>query len=129
MHKTIKVRSHKFSALKSVVWRVLGIIIKALITYIFTRSCFVTTAVTFVHHTVFLVIFYLHERVWYKFPNITGRKRFIFKAFIYEIILGMGLGGLIIYLFTGNWLHATYQTIIYTIIKLVLYYFYDKLWT
>ena len=52
----------------------------------------------------------------------------VIKAITYEIILGMGLGGLIVLLVTGEWSSVTQITLTYTAIKLIMYYIYDKLW-
>lgn len=124
----MKTSSHLSSAGKSVVWRIMGVVVKAAVAYAFTRSWLITSLITITHHAVFLVVFYLHERAWYRYKKDIGKWRNVYKAFTYEIILGMGLGGLVIYLFTQNWTQVTYQTITYTVIKIVMYYFYDKMW-
>ena len=124
----MKTGSHLSSVSKSMVWRIMGVIVKAAVAYAFTRNWLVTSLITVTHHAVFLVVFYLHERAWYRYKKDIGKWRNIYKAFTYEIVLGMGLGGLIIYLFTQSWSQVTYQTITYTIIKLIMYYFYDKEW-
>ncbi len=124
----MKTSSHLSSAIKSVVWRIMGVVVKAAVTYVFTRSWLITSLITITHHAVFLVVFYLHERAWYRYKKDIGKWRNVYKAFTYEIILGMGLGGLVIYLFTQDWMQVTYQTITYTIIKIVMYYFYDRIW-
>ena len=124
----IETKSRASSASKSIVWRIMGVVVKALVTYVFTRNWIVTSLITVVHHGVFLVVFYLHERAWYRYKKDIGKWRTILKAFIYEVILGMGIGGLVIYLFTQSWTQVTYQTITYTAIKLVMYYFYDRIW-
>jgi len=120
--------SHLSSASKSIVWRIMGVIVKAAVAYAFTRSWLITSLITITHHAVFLVVFYLHERAWYRYKKDIGKRRNVYKALTYEIILGMGLGGLIIYLFTQSWMQVTYQIIAYTIIKIVMYYFYDRAW-
>jgi uncharacterized membrane protein len=120
--------SHISSVGKSAVWRLMGVVVKALVTYVFTRNWITTSLITIVHHATFLVVFYLHERAWYRVKIDLGNRRNVLKAFTYEIILGMGIGGLIIYIFTDSWLQVTYQTLVYTAIKLVMYYFYDRVW-
>jgi len=50
----------KRSAAKSIIWRIVGIIILAVITYAFTGSLITTGLVTVIHHAVFLLVFYLH---------------------------------------------------------------------
>ncbi len=110
--------------IKSILWRIMGVFVLAAVTYYFTRHWITTTYITFVHHATFLIVFYLHERLWLwlKKPNHP------IKAITYEIILGMGIGGLIVYFFTGQFSKATQITGTYTIIKLIMYYFWDKIW-
>lgn len=124
----MKTSSHLSSAGKSVVWRIMGVVVKAAVTYVFTRSWLITSLITITHHAVFLVVFYLHERAWYRYKKDIGKWRNVYKAITYEIILGMGLGGLVIYLFTQDWMQVTYQIITYTVIKIAMYYFYDRVW-
>lgn len=50
------------------------------------------------------------------------------KPFTYEVILGMGIGGLIVFFLTGSWKAVTEITLTYTAVKLVLYFIYDKIW-
>ncbi len=121
-----KIARHRESILKSILWRILGVIILGSVTYFFTHNWFITTTITLLHHGTFLIVFYLHERVWTKI-KIIGKKRNIVKALFYEIILGMGLGGLIVFLVTGSFPLVTQITGSYTIIKIITYFFYDKL--
>ena len=114
--------------IKSILWRVMGVFVLGAVTYYFTRHWIITTYITVVHHATFIVVFYLHERVWLLVKRDLGNWRHIFKNFTYEIILGMGLGGLIVFFFTGQFSKVTQITGTYTIIKLVMYYIWDKLW-
>lgn len=118
--------SHKKSILKSVIWRILGVFILAAVVYFFTKSWIITGLIAIIHHATFLIVFYLHERFW-----LGSKIKFqaIIKAFTYEIILGMGLGGLIVLLVTGRWSAVTQITITYTIIKIITYIIYEKIWT
>lgn len=117
------------SFLKSLVWRLIGVVVLATITWIFTRSWITVGLVTIIHHCTFLLVFFLYEKVWQRFPKFTGAKRHILKALIYEIVLGMGLGGLIVLLVTGSWQKVTVITPTYTVVKLVFYFFYDRIWS
>lgn len=117
----------KRSMVRSILWRVMGIIILALITWVFTRNLIQTTAITFIHHAVFLVIYYLHERLWQRI-KLTGKKRKIARVFTYEIVLGHCILGLISLLVTGSWSKVTWITITYIENKLWIYALYDWLW-
>jgi uncharacterized membrane protein len=116
--------TRKRSLVKSLLWRVIGIFVYAIIFYLFTKQWGITLAGTLIHHTTFLLVFYLHERAWIKL----GKNDNWLKPFTYEIILGMGLGGLIVYFLTGSWKSVSQITVTYTIVKLILYYIYDKMW-
>jgi len=116
--------SKKRSLTKSIIWRIMGVFVYATIFYMFTRQWGITLAGTLIHHTTFLLVFFLHERMWIKLK----RNDHWLKPITYEIILGMGLGGLIVLLLTGSWKAVTAITVTYTIIKVIMYYIYDKIW-
>lgn len=124
----VKKERHYRSATKSILWRILGVIVLATVTYVITRNWIQTGLVTVIHHASFLIIYYLHERAWCRVKNCTGRKRKIFRAFTYEIILGHLVLGLITWAVTGNWLDVTLVTVIYIENKLWIYYVYDWVW-
>jgi len=102
----------------------MGVFVYATIFYFFTRKWQITLGSTLVHHATFLLVFYLHERFWIWLKKPTHP----IKAFTYEVILGMGLGGLIVYAFTGTWKSVTLITGTYTVVKIIMYLIYDKLW-
>jgi len=122
--------THKRSFLKSVIWRILGIIVLALITYAFTRNWITSTFITFFHHLSFIFIYYFHERAWLRIrrPKILKHKWWL-RTITYEIILGHAVLGLISFIFTGSWLKVTLITIVYIENKLWMYVLYDWIWT
>ena len=122
-----KAVSHSTSALKSIIWRIMGVFVLGVVTYFSTRHWVITTKITFTHHAFFLVVFYLHERIWSHFQKPTGKLRNTIKSIIYEIFLGMGFGGLIVFFYTGSFPMVTKITGTYTVIKLIMYFFYDKI--
>ena len=117
-------QSRKTSALKSVVWRIMGVFIYATIFFLFTGKWQITIASTLTHHTTFLLVYFLHERFWIRI----GKPSHPIKAWTYEVILGMGLGGLIVYYFTGTWKAVTLITGTYTVVKIITYYIFDHYW-
>jgi len=121
------------SAAKSVVWRVMGVVILGAITYGFTGSWMQTGAITFIHHGAFLLIYYLHERawIWLKRTRPLGYlsvHRAFFRPVFYEIILGHLVLGLITLCVTGSWLAVSLITPTYILNKLWVYVVFDKLW-
>jgi len=128
-NKKMKKDSHKRSMLKSLIWRILGVIILASITWFYTHSWITVGLITIIHHATFLLVFYLHERLWFMLETTSQRVRRILKAITYEVVLGMGIGGLIVLLITGEWSKVSQITLTYTAVKLITYYIYESIWT
>ena len=126
LQKDKNIDSKKRSILKSVCWRIIGVFVLFGWSYLFTRSFPQTTGITIVHHSVFLVIFWLHERLWFKIGNFNFRP--YVKAFCYEIVIAIPILSFIGWMFTGNFMTALKISISYTLFKLVLYVFFEKLW-
>ncbi len=49
---------------KSIVWRILGIIILGAISWVITHSWKEMTIITILFHGVRVILYYFHERVW-----------------------------------------------------------------
>lgn len=117
------------SVSKSVIWRIMGVLILAIVTYAYTRKWIQTGLITFIHHGVFLVVFYFHERLWLKVKrvqNLTARS--ILKMLTYETLCGNVILGTISYLVTGSWKQMTAITLTYIGIKHICYIFNEFAW-
>ncbi len=119
---------HSTSFLKAFIWRIMGVIILATITYLFTRSWIQTSIITFLHHFIFLFVFYFHERAWLQWGKIEGIKRKLWKMFTYETLLGNLILGTITYAVTGDWKTMTAVTITYIGIKHIVYVLNEFVW-
>ena len=124
-----KLESHGRSTCKSIIWRITGVIILATVTYAFTRNWITTGLVTVIHHATFLVVFYLHERVWLKIKRPLSLKwRSVAKMFTYETLLGNVILGTITCLITGDVRTMTAVTLTYIGIKHLTYIFNEFIW-
>jgi len=117
------------SATKSVIWRLVGVITLALVTWFYTHNFITVGLVTVIHHGVFLVVFYVHERIWMK---IKRPKKYIWrslaKMFTYETLCGNIILGTITYLITSSWKAMTAITLTYIGIKHIMYVFNEFVW-
>lgn len=52
------------SWMKSIVWRVIGIILLAAISYIITNDWKMMTIITIIFHGIRVILYYYHERFW-----------------------------------------------------------------
>ena len=121
---------HVRSLVRSIIWRVLGILFLALVTYLYTRNWITTTLITVCHHGVFIFVYYLHERFWLR---TNWLRNSWFKPFMrvitYEVILGNLILAAISYAFTGQLQTMTAITLTYITNKYWMYYTYDYLWS
>ena len=120
------------SAVKSILWRIMGIVILGTVTYFYTRHWVQTSLITFLHHGVFLFVFYLKERFWlhvdYKPPFHSLFNRSIFKMICYETILGTFILGIITLALTGNIQKMSQITFTYIFIKHFCYVVNELCW-
>ena len=120
----VKIRS----AIKSIIWRIMGVLILGAVTYFYTHHWVQTSIITFIHHGVFLFVFYFHERIWLKFKKPTSDLgRSLAKMFTYETLCGNIILGTITYCVTGDWKQMTAITITYIGIKHILYILNERL--
>ena len=121
--------SRKKSIIKSIAWRILGVIILAAVTYAYTREWITTGLITFLHHGIFLIVFYVHERIWLRIKRPAGMAwRSVAKMFTYETICGNIILGTITYLVTGSWKAMTAITLTYIGIKHIVYVLNEFVW-
>jgi len=116
------------SMIKSVIWRIVGVLVLGAVTYAYTGSWVTTSWVTFLHHFIFLFVFYFHERFW-QFVNIKNRfARAVIKCITYETILGNFILGIITLAITGDIQKMTEITLTYIGIKHLIYIVNEFLW-
>lgn len=56
--------THARSIVKSLVWRVIGIFMLAAISWLITRDWRSMTLITLIFHSIRVVLYYIHERIW-----------------------------------------------------------------
>ena len=115
------------SILKSIIWRLVGVLILAIVTYVYTKNWITVGWVTILHHGVFLFVYYINER-FFQHIDYIGTKRTIIKCICYETILGTFILGIITLIITGDVQQMTRITITYISIKHILYIINERLW-
>jgi len=56
--------THKRSMMKSLTWRILGIVLLLIIAWFVTHDWKEMTIITIVFHSIRMVLYYVHERIW-----------------------------------------------------------------
>lgn len=123
--------SQKRSIAKSVIWRIVGVVVLASITYAYTGNWIQTGLITVLHHGIFLIVFYLHERFWLwidRTLTLSIKYRPFYKMVTYETLCGNIILGLITYFITGEVKVMTQITVTYIGFKHILYIGNEYLW-
>ena len=121
--------SRKRSLTRSTVWRIVGVIFLAFVTYMYTGNWITTTLVTVLHHGVFIFVYYGHERFWLKIGWLrNSRWKPVARVATYEIVLGNVILGIITLAITGSLHTMTAITLTYIGNKYWMFYVYDYLW-
>ena len=56
--------THSRAWIKSIVWRILGVLILGSISWIITKSWKEMSLITIVFHSIRVILYYFHERIW-----------------------------------------------------------------
>jgi len=122
--------SRRRSLTRSVIWRVLGVAVLAIVTYAYTGDWVTTSLVTVAHHVIAVLGYYVHERLWLWISWLKGSRRKSFaRVFTYEVIFGNLVLGAVSYVFTGSLQQMTLITLTYIGNKYWMYYAYDYVWS
>ena len=54
----------KRSIIKSITWRVIGVVLLGIISYLITHNWKEMTIITIMFHGIRLIMYYYHERIW-----------------------------------------------------------------
>jgi uncharacterized membrane protein len=121
--------THMRSLSKGVLWRIISIVVLAIITYVYTRDLLVVTLVTAISNVTFLLIYYIHERLWLRIQRPTGKvQRSIAKMFTYITLCGVITMSTITYFVTGSLEAMAGITLTYVVIKHILYICNELIW-
>ena len=122
--------NHKRLLTKAIMWRAIGIVVLAMITYAFTQSLFITSLITILHHGIFIFGYYIQDRFWLWTKWLNGSKWKPFaRVFLYEIVIANIVLGIISFAVTGSLQQMTTITLTYTLNKYWMFYTYDYAWS
>ena len=62
--RKMSLESHARAWVKSIIWRLLGIVILGTISWIITKSLKEMSMITLLFHSIRVILYYFHERIW-----------------------------------------------------------------
>ena len=125
--------SYKRHIAKTITWRLVGTLDTILLSWFVTGDPLAGLKIGLAEVTTKSVLYYLHERVWYKINLskdgvlLESRKRHIAKTFTWRFIGTLDTMTLA-WIISGNPLAALQIGFAEVITKMVLYYLHERTW-
>ena len=120
--------------LKTITWRIVGSVDTWVLAFFITKSATKGGFIAFAEVFTKLLLYYLHERLWYRIQfgvdekqHVVNPKRHIVKAISYRV-LGTLDTMLLAWLITGNAMHGFKIGLLELLTKIALYYQHERAW-
>lgn len=119
--------SYKRHIAKTVTWRAVGTVDTIVISWIITGNPFTGLKIGFTEVITKMVLYYLHERVWFRVTLPESRKRHLLKTVSWRMI-GTLDTMLLAWLISGNPLTGVKIGLVEVVTKMLLYYLHERAW-
>ena len=120
-------RISKRHLLKTISWRCLGTLDTLILSWLISGDIFVGVKISSVEILTKMILYYIHERLWFKSSVLNSKKRHLYKTFSWRF-LGTADTVLIGWLISGDPLIGLQIGFAEVISKMLLYYFHEKIW-
>lgn len=119
--------SYKRHIAKTITWRVIGTIDTVLLSWLITGNPLTGLKIGFSEVVTKMLLYYLHERVWFKIKIKESRKRHIIKTISWRLI-GTLDTIMLSWFISGNPLIGLKIGGLEVITKMLLYYIHERTW-
>jgi uncharacterized membrane protein len=125
--------TYKRHIAKTITWRIVGTLDTILLSWLITGNAFLGLKIGLVEVITKMVLYFLHERVWYKINLskngviLESRKRHLAKTVTWRAV-GTIDTMLISWILSGNPLIGLKIGIAELISKMILYYLHERVW-
>ncbi len=119
--------SRKRHIAKTFTWRAVGTLDTVLISWIITGNPLTGMKIGLSEVVTKMVLYYLHERLWFRIRLVESQKRHILKTLSWRVI-GTLDTIVLSWIITGNPLTGLKIGAVEVITKMVLYYLHERTW-
>lgn len=119
--------SRKRHIAKAITWRIVGTLDTIVLSWIITGSPFMGLKIGFAEVVTKMLLYYFHERVWFKVRFKNSNRRHILKTVTWRIV-GTIDTMLLAWLITGNPITGLKIGMTELATKMLLYFFHEKAW-
>lgn len=119
--------SHKRHLAKTITWRIVGTLDTVLLSWIITGNPFTGLKIGFSEVITKMLLYYLHERIWFNLGMPDSNKRHLIKTITWRII-GTLDTMILSWLISGDALVGVKIGLAEVVTKMVLYYLHERSW-
>ncbi|GAA4268028.1 DUF2061 domain-containing protein [Hyunsoonleella aestuarii] len=120
-------KSHKRHIAKAITWRIVGTIDTILLSWLISGNPFVGLQIGALEVITKLLLYYIHERIWFKSHVKEKNKRHLFKTVTWRVV-GTIDTVLVAWVITGNPITGLSIGFVEVITKMILYYLHERGW-
>lgn len=119
--------SQKRHIAKTFTWRFIGTLDTFILSWVITGNPFTGFKIGFSELATKMILYYLHERIWFKIIIRESRKRHVLKTITWRLT-GTLDTILLSWFITGNPLTGLKIGVAEIITKMILYYLHERAW-
>jgi uncharacterized membrane protein len=123
----MSISSYKRHLAKTITWRLVGTIDTIILSWIVTGNPLTGLKIGFSEVVTKMLLYYLHERVWFNISIPDSRKRHLIKTITWRAI-GTLDTILLSWFISGNALTGLKIGTFEVVTKMILYYFHERVW-
>lgn len=123
----MKDQSHKRHIAKTITWRIVGTLDTILISWLVTGNPFTGLKIGVSEVVTKMLLYYLHERLWFRILIPESRKRHLLKTVSWRVI-GTLDTMVLSWVISGNPLIGVKIGLVEVVTKMVLYYLHERVW-
>ena len=112
---------------KTISWRCVGTLDTLLLSWLISGDLFVGVKVSLLEVITKMILYYLHERIWFKSSLKKSNKRHILKTFSWRAI-GTLDTIVLAWMISGDSTIGLKIGVAEVITKMILYYLHEKVW-
>lgn len=112
---------------KTITWRLIGTTDTFILSYLLSGNILIGIKVSFFETFSKMLLYYFHEKLWYRFGFKQTNKRHLLKTITWRVI-GTVDTILLGWIISGDPFIGLQIGSLEVVTKLILYYFHEKLW-
>lgn len=119
--------SYKRHIAKTITWRLVGSIDTVILSWLISGDSQIGLKIGLLEVVTKIILYYVHERIWFKSRIIEKNKRHIFKTITWRII-GTVDTMLLAWIITGSPITGIKIGFAEVVTKMLLYYLHERTW-